>query len=126
MSNMYKRIIELCDSHGVTPYKMCKETGISQGAITDLKNGRRQSLGFPIASKIADYFGINVESLYESDEQTKKDPTDMTDGEVKDELIEILEELKDRPEMRMLFKSARNATAEQIQAIANMIEGFKK
>lgn len=104
-------------------YKLAKLLGCSQSSVKNWVSGATFPQGRAI-TQLCDVFGVSRETLL--GQETKKDPTDMTDGEVKDELIEILEELKDRPEMRMLFKSARNATAEQIQAIANMIEGFKK
>lgn len=42
-----------------------------------------------------------------------------------DELREILTALRDRSEMKMLFKSAKGATKEQIESIAKLLESFK-
>ena len=46
--------------------------------------------------------------------------------EVEDEsLKEYLEELRTRPEMRMLFDVGKHMTVEQIKGIVAMLEGFK-
>lgn len=41
------------------------------------------------------------------------------------ELKEYLEELRTRPEMKMLFQHSKGMTMEQVKAIVAMIEGFK-
>lgn len=42
-----------------------------------------------------------------------------------DDFAEYLEELRTRPEMRMLFDSSRGMSPEQVKAIVQMIENFK-
>ena len=44
MYNLYETIAALCEQRGIKPGRMCNELGISRGAITDLKAGRKQSL----------------------------------------------------------------------------------
>jgi hypothetical protein len=41
MSTLYKNIMSLCESRGIKGGKMCTDTGISKGLLTDLKMGRR-------------------------------------------------------------------------------------
>jgi len=47
----------------------------------------------------------------------ENDPEDMAD---------YLEELRNRPELRLLFETSKDMTPEQIKAVVHMIEGFKK
>ena len=42
------------------------------------------------------------------------------------ELEEYLEELKNRPEMRMLFKLAKGATKEDVEQAVKIIEALQK
>ena len=59
---MYRRFDELLKSHGVTVYRVAKETGIPASTFTDWKNGR----SIPKMDKIrriADFFGISIEEL---------------------------------------------------------------
>ena len=58
----YKRFQELLNQHNTTVYRVSKETGISASTFTDWKNGR----SVPKADKmkrIADYFGVSLDSL---------------------------------------------------------------
>ena len=42
-----------------------------------------------------------------------------------EELLEYLEELRTRPEMKMLFDSSRHMSIDQVKAIVSMIERFR-
>lgn len=63
MNNLYERILELCQSKNITVGKMCTEIQIRRSLISDLKMGRKNSLAAETLSKIAYYFGTNVEYL---------------------------------------------------------------
>lgn len=80
MYNLYETIAALCEQRGIKPGRMCNELGISRGAITDLKAGRKQSLSAETLSKIANYFEVTVDYLLGSDEKndlaTKSKVTD--------------------------------------------------
>ena len=43
----------------------------------------------------------------------------------RDEMSEVYEMLRSRAEMAILFKSAKNATKEQILSVASMLDSFK-
>ena len=70
MCSLYNVISSLCDSRGITGSKMCAETGISKGLLTDLKMGRRTGVSAVTAQKIADYFGVTVGYLLGKEEKT--------------------------------------------------------
>ena len=109
MENLYNTIEELAIKNGVSIFKMCKEIGIRQSVISDLKHGRQSGISAKNLDKIAAYFGVTVSYLLGT--ETKKSPSE--DGD----LAEYLSELRDRPEMRMLFHTFKGATKEQIEAI---------
>lgn len=71
MYNLYETISHLCEGKGIKPGRMCNELGISRGAITDLKAGRKQSLSADTLSKIAAYFGVSVDYLLGNEEKEK-------------------------------------------------------
>jgi len=120
MSELYKRLAELCESRGITGYRMCKECKLSTSTMTDLKSGRKKTLNAESASRVAEYFGVSVPYLY--GQETKKDQPG--EGLVNDdpELTEYLQELQQRPEMKMLFHTFKSATKEQIEAIVTAWE----
>lgn len=114
MYNLYETISSLCAEKGIKPGRMCNELGISRGAITDLKAGRKQSLSAETLSKIATYFGVSVDYLLGNEEKP------LVNGD--EELTEYLEILKTRPEMRMLFSLTKNATKEDVEKAVRVVE----
>ena len=59
---MYKIFEALCNEHGVTPYRVCKDTGITTATISNWKAGRYVPKADKL-QKIADYFGVSIEYL---------------------------------------------------------------
>lgn len=156
MSNLYERLEKLCKEKGVTRAQMCKDTGISQGNVTDLKMGRKQSFSAKTLARIARYFDVPIAYLLgDMDEPlpAAATPSMPDDGDSSyldlieegytgvafpsrkatvtlssddfDELADLWNTLKDRPEMKTLFKSANGASKEQVEAVAKMLDSFK-
>jgi len=117
MSEMYDAIEALCIDRKIKVGRLCADLGISRGIMSDLKAGRTKKLSAENISKIADYFGVSVGYLL-GVEQKEKAAIDVVD----DDLREYLEELRSRPEKRMLFSVTKNATKAQIEAIVKMVE----
>ena len=78
MGNLYDTIIALCESRGIKGGKMCTDTGISKGLLTDLKMGRRTGVSAVTAQKIAAYFDVSVGYLLGEEEMDikKEQPTE--------------------------------------------------
>ena len=66
----------------------------------------------------AEYLGVSTD--YRLGNAEREEP------EVDAELAEYLEELKNRPDKRMLFSVTKNATKAQIEAIVRMIEEMQQ
>lgn len=62
---MYSRFLAILKSKNLTPYKVSKETGISQATLTAWKNGTYVPK-YDKLKKIANYLGINVSDLFEA------------------------------------------------------------
>ena len=77
MSDLYNRIMSLCEKKGVSGYRMFKDIKIQPSILTDLKMGRQSGLSAKNADKMAAYFGVSVGFLLGT--ETKKAPTQ--DGE---------------------------------------------
>ncbi len=116
---MYKIFEELLKNRGTTAYQVSKATGISTGSLSDWKNGRSSPKADKL-QKIADYFGVSVDYLLGKSD-IKKEPIAKTDD---DELNEYLEELKNRPEMKMLFSLAKGATKEDVEKAVKIVEAL--
>lgn len=77
---MYEIFSKLLQEHGVTPYKVSKETGVSQSTLSDWKRGV-STPKIDKLQKIANYFCVSVEYLQtgkESEITDKKDTSTST------------------------------------------------
>ena len=117
MCSLYETLFSLCKEKNITGYRMCKDVGIQPSIMTDLKNGRRSGVGTDTAIKLANYFNVSVEYLLGKSDEKKS----VVNGD--EELNECLEELKNRSELRMLFKLASKATKEDVEQAAKIIAG---
>lgn len=118
---MYKIIEELCEEHGISPAFLAREVGISKSTFSELKSGRTASLSAKNMEKIASYFGIPVDRLLgEPPSSEEKKPLVNND----EELTEYLEELRTRPEMKMLFQLTSKATKADVEKAVRIIEAM--
>ena len=100
MANLYENIEKLCKQRGVNVTTMCKESGASRGSLTDLKNGRKQTLKYETLDKIASYFGTSVETLVsgEQKENPPQQPQSEVDADIKwieQKLVEMSKEKRE-------------------------------
>ncbi len=61
---MYGKFLKLITEQGLTPYKVSKETGISQVTLSDWKAGRSTPKVDKL-QKIAKLLGVKIEDLLE-------------------------------------------------------------
>ena len=94
MSILYKNIIALCEEKGIKGGKMCADTGISKGLLTDLKMGRRTGVSATTAQKIASYFNVSVGYLL-GEEEKKEQSTESELSKIKKEFIQKVEKMTD-------------------------------
>ena len=107
MANLYENIEKLCKQRGVNVTTMCKESGASRGSLTDLKNGRKQTLKYETLDKIASYFGTSVDALVSGNQ--KETPPQQPQSEVDAAVERIRRKLESMPK-------------EQREALMNLIE----
>lgn len=85
MSNLYSVLVELCEKNKITPYRLCKDTGIQPSVMTDLKMGRRHTVKAETAAKLANYFGVSVDYLLgnETKEKAPAESEGISDDDIK-------------------------------------------
>lgn len=59
---MYEKFKKIIDTRGITPYKISKETGISQVTLSDWKRNKSNPKTDKL-KKIAEYLGVAIEDL---------------------------------------------------------------
>lgn len=93
---MYEIFENLMKEHGVTAYKVSKETGIATSTLSDWKKGRSTPKQDKL-QKIADYFNVTVDYLLTGNNPEKKERdyslTIKEQENIDDEAKKIVEEL---------------------------------
>ena len=100
-----ERVDDLLRERGITGSRMADDLGMSRSFMTELRKGRAKGVSVETAGRIADYLGVSVDYLLGREGGSK-----------------YLDDMRRRPEKRMLFSVTKDATKEQIEAIVHMIE----
>lgn len=130
MLTIYERIDALCKERRTNVTAMCKELSIARSSLSELSRGRSKTLSADKMSKIAKYFGVSVDYLLGKTD-IKKEPTvtvyDEHDNIVRldDETIQLLDSLRTRPDMKMLFSISSKATPEDVLKAVKIIEALR-
>lgn len=115
----YDRIDFLCAERGMTVTELMRELGLSPSSASRWRN-MGYSPSRAAAKKIADYFGITVAELMSG--EIKKSPAKAAED---DELEAILQDFKDNPELRALFKLSRKATPDELRQYQKIIKALR-
>jgi Helix-turn-helix. len=116
---MYERFLQLITEFNITPYRLSKETGITQTTFSDWKNGK----AIPKINKlqkIAAYFDVQVEWLIGNTEfRTKKEELNSAG------LLHIPEDLKD---VQVAFHRGEfeDLTQDEVDALAVIARTLKE
>lgn len=70
---MYEIFEKLLKEHGVTAYRVSKETGVTTATLTSWKQGKYTPKPEKM-QKIADYFGVSLSYLMTGKEDSEKEP----------------------------------------------------
>ena len=120
-----ERLDLLLKDRKISKMQFLKDTGYSKNAYSEWKSGVTKSYMNKIDT-IADYFGVSVDYLIGRTDDPAP-ATDAIDSEFSDmELSDILDALKNRDEMRMLFSLTKDATKEDVLQAVKIIEALKK
>lgn len=96
---------------GLTMKELGNIVGCTEGAISNYELGKREP-SYEMLLKISEALGTDVSHLL----GTAPD----------DDMVEYLEDLRSRPELRLLLKVSRGVSKENIESVAKMIENFSK
>ena len=116
---MYEIFEQLLQSHGITAYRFCKDTGISQSTISTWKK-KKNLINGDMAKTIADYFGVSVDYLMTGEER---------DGEryyLNNETAQMAQKLFENNDLRILFDAAQDETPEDLKTTYDMLMALKK
>lgn len=91
---MYEIFEQLCEKFSVTPYRVCKETGLTTATISNWKAGRYVPKQDKL-QKIANYFSVSIEYLMTGKEAPEKKEPKLTPKDERDIAKRLEETLAD-------------------------------
>lgn len=111
------RLKYLRKQDNMTQQQLADALGISKSTISMYENGNREP-DFETVEAFADYFNVNMSTFFPVEDVplVNHDP----------ELTAYLEELRSRPEMRMLFSVAKSASKADVEKAVAIIEALRK
>lgn len=116
---MYSVFEHLLQKHGVSTYKVSKETGIAQSVFSSWKNGISTPKQDKM-QKIADYFNVSVDYLMTGEEKSNDKYY------LNDETAEMADKIFHNKELRLLFDAAQDAEPEDLSTVHQMLLALKR
>ena len=89
---MYEVFEQLLQKKGVSSYKVAKEAGVTQTALSNWKSGRSTPT-VKTLQKIADYFGVTIDYLMTGDDSPEQGLTAKDNRDIAKDLDNIMEKL---------------------------------
>lgn len=109
---------KICEAKGLSPTSVLKEIGISKGVYTNWKSTGAEPLN-STKKKIADHLGITIDELMTG--EIKEAPAETGAEEMND----MLEEIRRRPELKTLFSLSSKATTDDINTAIKIIKALR-
>ena len=111
------RLKELREQKGITQAELSKDLKISPSTIGMYEQERREP-GNDTLKLIADYFNVSIDYLLGNDSVS---------GYYRDaEVAAIANEMKDNPDMRILFDASKDLSKEDLKFVVEMVNRMKK
>ncbi len=107
---MYDIFEQLLQKRGLTSYKVAKEAGVTQTALSNWKSGKSTPTTKTL-QKIADYFGVTIDYLMTGEEKDSESVYYLND-----ETAKLAQEMFEDEDMRSLFHMKRTMPPERFKA----------
>lgn len=111
MSHFSDTLAHLRRKAGLSQQQLADATGLSRSAIGMYETGKREP-DIDTLRVFSEFFAVDMNTLTST--QTAADA----------ELAELLETLRSREDMKMLFKLAKDATPDDVRRAAKIIEAL--
>lgn len=118
---MYEIFEQLLQSRGISAYKFCKETGVSQSTISTWKK-KNSKCGMDLAEIIANYFGVAIDYLM-TGEDSKTEITNQG-YYIDEETARTAQEIYNND--KILFDVYKTADRDRLIAYAKKLSELRK
>nr|DAM96482.1 MAG TPA: repressor protein [Caudoviricetes sp.] len=117
---MYEIFEKLLNARGITIYKFCKETGVSESTIYTWRKKKTQC-NAKLQKIVCDYFGVTADYL-----MTGKEKEGGSKYYLNDETAAIAQNIFENKELRLLFDAAKDAEPEDLETVHSMLLALKR
>lgn len=124
------RLKELRESHGLSQADLARAIHTKQSTVAMWENGTNRPRNATL-EKLANYFGVTTDYLLgRTDGKEQGSNIHVTDEHnqtitLDDDALELIDSLRSRPEMKMLFSVSKKATSEDIIKAVKIIEALR-
>ena len=117
---MYEIFEKLLNARGITIYKFCKETGVSESTIYTWRKKKTQC-NAKLQKIVCDYFGVTADYL-----MTGKEKDSDSKYYLNDETAAIAQNIFENRELRLLFDAAKDAEPEDLETVHSMLLALRR
>lgn len=125
MGNFHNIFKRLRTASGLTQVEMAEKLGISRSTIGMYETGAREP-DFETLELIADFFNVDIDYLLGRTDKTTMLPETVGNYYLNDETRQIAQEAFENPELRTLFKVARDIPPERLRAHIEFMKSLKE
>lgn len=119
---MAKRIKEIRLKRKMTLLEVANALGVSEATAQRYESGEIKNLKYDTIVALANLFNVSPAYLMGWDE----DPNITQEDYYNDPVVaELAQQLKDRPELKVLFDASKGVSKDDIQFVIDMIERMK-
>ncbi len=112
-NRMGARLKELRTSRGLTQEEVGKVIGVQKAAIQKYEKGDVENIKRSAIEKLSKFYNVSAAYIMCLDEEQTKEQK---------EISELIEAMKDKPELSMLFNLTKDATAEDMKKAIKIIQ----
>lgn len=116
---MYEVFEQLLQKYKMTAYKVAKEAGVTQTALSNWKTGKSTPTTKTL-QKLADYFGVTIDYLMTGKEEKEKEP--QLKSKDKKDIEEILASTEELLKQDGLMFDGNPASPEAVESILSAMQ----
>lgn len=114
---------------GFSMKELAERIGVSEGTISRWESGKIEDMRRSRIKALSEVLDIPIHVLMEWDDPSRKsEKTDTGDGKngwyLDPETARLAQDLKDNPQLRVLFDAARDASPEDLATVQAMLEAL--
>lgn len=122
---IYENIQRIAYFQGRTVNDVCRKAKVSAGVISDLKNGRRKSIGKVTLEKLSKALDCRIEDILTGEDGLPL-PEAPKAMHIEGFIDRATDALRERPELRRLVRAAMKANTQQVKSTAILLESITR